>query len=199
VSSCHHSFGRRATEPGLVGIILIISGIMKDFLILGFGSTVLSDEAVVPMILDEIRNLEWPNVEIRNELTLSLDQISILENYRYLFIFDTFKSTSEEVGAIKICSTDDYQPTLHLENSHDISLPEMIDLASLLGHKLPDKIRIVAINIADNMTIDNKVTKPLKLLYRKLLVKVICILHAEFSYFSDKFYGDFKLMSKEIL
>jgi hydrogenase maturation protease len=166
---------------------------MKDFLILGFGSAVLSDEAVVP------RNLEWPHVEIRNELTLSLDQIDILENFKYLFIIDTFKSTSEEIGAVRICSLDDYQPTLHLVNSHDISFPELIDLASLLGHKLPQKIRIIAINIVDNMTIDNKVTRPLSRLYKKLLVKVISVLYAEFVCVSNKFDGNLKLMSKEIL
>ncbi len=145
---------------------------MENTLILGFGSPVLSDEGIVPLILQKLKKDIDSGFEMRSELTLSLDHIKYFNVYKSILIIDTVISPEDKVGEVKVYPVEDYIPTLHLENIHDICLPDLIGLARELGYKIPEKIIIIAINILDHKTISTGFTNELKGKFDKVFSEV---------------------------
>lgn len=145
---------------------------VNDSLILGFGSPVLSDEGIVPAILEKLEKTIGKEIDVVSELTLSLDLIKYFDRYKSIIIIDTYISKDDAVGALKVFTLDGYFPTLHLENIHDISLPDLFSVAMKLGYEVPQQIKIIAINIVDNETISCRLTKELKEGFEGLFVEV---------------------------
>ena len=130
---------------------------MKDILILGFGSDILCDESVVHRIIEQLR-LEFPEADYLLFLTVSLDILHEISGYKKILIIDTVISKNGIPGKVKVCDFPDYEPTLHLENAHDISLPRLIDLANKLNIPITNDIQIISIEISDHVTISNQMS-----------------------------------------
>jgi len=141
---------------------------VKEILILGFGSDILCDESVVPRIFEQLK-LEFPKADYLLFLTVSLDILNEISGYRKILIIDTVKLKNGIPGKVKAHTFPDYEPTLHLENAHDISLPRLIEFANKLDVPLTNDIQIISIEISDHLTITNKMSPVLSACFLSIL------------------------------
>lgn len=151
---------------------------MKDVLILGFGSEILSDESIVPRIFQQLKN-EISEVEYSLYLTLSLDLLNDINGYSKIIVIDTVKTRQGSPGYVQCYSLRNYQPTLHLENIHDISFPDMAELGKLLDYSIPEDISIIAIEIVDHETITNELSPLISLAYTSIYSKVLQMIRSQ--------------------
>ena len=141
---------------------------MKEILILGFGSDILCDENIVPRIFEQLK-LEFPDADYLLFLTVSLDILNEISGYKKILIIDTVLSKNGIPGKVKVYDLPDYEPTLHLENAHDISLPRLIEFANKLDVPLTNDIQIISIEISDHLTITNKMSPVLSACFLSIL------------------------------
>jgi len=150
---------------------------MKETLILGFGSDILCDESVVPRIFEYLK-VEFPEADYLLFLTVSLDILHEISGYRKILIIDTIISKNGIPGKVKMYTLPDYEPTLHLENAHDISLPRLIDLAKKLNIPLTNDIQIISIEISDHITISSQMSPVVSANYLSILNHVRLIIQS---------------------
>ena len=130
-------------------------------LVIGFGSEILSDRAIIHKMKKDIRADYSGKVDFTCELINSLDLIRLFEGYTNLLILDAVKNSDLEIGAMRYYSLAEYKPSLHLENYHDSSIVETIETAKRLGFHVPDKIGIVAINVKEIYTLNTQCSQEL--------------------------------------
>lgn len=129
---------------------------MGKNLIIGFGSSILSDQAIVPNLVEKLEACYIEKIDFASELINSLDLIGLFEGYENLLILDVVQDTDIEIGAVKYYPVSEYKPSLHLENFHDSSLIETLETAKMIGIKMPEKIGIVTINTKEVYTISTR-------------------------------------------
>ena len=130
---------------------------MNDSLILGFGSEILADENIVPRICARL-NHELPGIDLILNPVLSIDLLPKVEDYKRLIFIDTVLVREKDPGRVHFLSLENYKPTLHLENYHDISLKTFIELGIHLGFNITQDIMIIAIEIIENLNISEKMS-----------------------------------------
>jgi len=145
---------------------------MNKNLVIGFGSEILSDQAIIPDLINNIRTEFSDRIDFECELISSLDLIGLFESYDKLLILDTIQNPNIRVGAMQYYSLVDYKPSLHLENYHDSSIVESIETANQLRIKMPDKVGIVVINVKEIYTLGKEYSFELKSNYPVLLHKL---------------------------
>jgi len=126
---------------------------------------------VVPRIFEQLR-LAFPEAGYLLFLTVSLDILNEISDYRKILIIDTVKLKKGIPGKVKTCSFPDYEPTLHLENAHDISLPRLTNFAKKLNIPLTNDIQIISIEISDHTTISSHMSPPVSANYLSILDQV---------------------------
>lgn len=146
---------------------------MNKNLLIGFGSEVLADQSIVPKLIDSFKAIFLNDIDFVNELISSLDLITLFEHYDSLLILDTIQDKNSELGKMDFFSIDDYKPGLHLENYHDSSITETLEVAHKLGVAMPKKIGIITINVRYVFTISKDCCPGLTQKYPELLQQLI--------------------------
>lgn len=142
---------------------------MKKNLVIGFGSEILSDQSIIPDLINDVSPNFSDNIDFSCELISSLDLIGLFEGYNQLLILDTVKISNLEIGTLQHYTLADYKPSLHLENYHDSSIIESIETAKELGMKMPEKIGIMVINTKEIYTLSTSYCDELTRKYPDLL------------------------------
>lgn len=145
---------------------------MNKNLVIGFGSEILSDQAIIPDLINNVRKEYVDNIDFECELISSLDLVGMFESYDKLLILDTIQDPNMMVGVMQYYSLADYEPSLHLENYHDSSIVESIETAIQLGIAVPRKIGIIVINTKEIYTLSDEYSFELKSKYPALLYKL---------------------------
>ena len=83
-------------------------------------------------------------------------------------------------GELNQQTLDDFKETLHLSNLHDISFLTAIQLGSELGLNMPEEIKIIAIEIIEDMVFSNSFTEPIQSKY-DIIYKDIEIFLSEYA------------------
>ena len=108
-----------------------------------------------------------------------MDTLEQIKDYKKIIILDTVKTRSGITGTVSVYPVQEYLPTLHLENLHDVSLPVLIKLGRNLGYSIAEEIYIISIEIADHTTISNNLSHRITELYSSILTSVHGILNKE--------------------
>lgn len=144
---------------------------MNDSLILGFGSEILSDEGIIQRIIHQLKQY-FPNTDYKLFSTLSLDVLEEIAGYKKIVILDTIKTIDSVPGRVDMFTINNYSPTLHLENLHDISLPVLIKVGKQTGYTITDEISIITIEILDYLTISTRLSPAISDLYHSIFNRV---------------------------
>jgi hydrogenase maturation protease len=128
-----------------------------EIIVLGFGSDILADENIVPMMIQRLRK-EFPCVDFYVSPLLALELLNEVNGYEKIIIIDTVIDTGKPVGTVHFHKKDPFIPTLHLSNYHDISLIDFVATGKFMGYKITNDIDIIAINIADHLTISTSLS-----------------------------------------
>lgn len=146
----------------------------NNTLILGLGSNILTDAGIGIHLANDIQSSGLiSNTNFNTALISSLEILDLINGYKSLIIIDGIKSKNDPIGEVKVFSLANFSPTLHLSNIHDFEFRQIIELGKLLHFKMPKYIRIISIEVKDNLTFSNNLSSELAAKYSYIKSKVI--------------------------
>jgi hydrogenase maturation protease len=142
-------------------------------LILGIGNEILTDDGIGPKLVNDLRS-EFADAEVHFECACvgGLDIVELLHGYDEALIIDAIRTKNGIPGAVYLFGPDDFRETLHLSNLHDISFLTALKLGQHLGVNLPERIRIIGIEIIEDEEFSNELTPPLQSRYPEILEEI---------------------------
>lgn len=146
-------------------------------LLLGMGSEVLMDVGIPSRLVNDLKTEDrYPEMDFESIYLGGLDLLEYINGYNTVIFIDTIKTEEGIPGKIHYFSTENYRETLHLSCRHDLSFLDTLRLGERLGFYLPSSIRIIAIEITEDLEIGSVLSKELTDLYPEIRSKVVnCI------------------------
>jgi hydrogenase maturation protease len=120
-------------------------------LILGLGNPILGDDSAGLKVAEIVRQSGTldPSVEVSEDYAGGLRLMERMVGYDQVIIVDAICTGRCPPGSVLSLEPDDI-PTQHTASMHDVNLPTALRLAATMHLKMPERIRIVAIE-ADNV------------------------------------------------
>jgi hydrogenase maturation protease len=148
-------------------------------LVLGIGNEILTDDGIGPRLVNDLRKYCLnKNVHFANACVGGLEIIELLNGYDEAILIDAIRTKNGIPGSVYRFSPDDFHETLHLSNMHDISFLTALRLGKKLNIKLPEEIRIIAVEIIEDREFSDELTPPLNICYPAILKEIkeyLCI------------------------
>lgn len=142
-------------------------------LVLGMGSEILSDEGIGFRITKAIEaSGELAGFDFNTSYTGGLDLLEFVKNYDEVYIIDGIKTINGKPGHIYIYDNENYEETLNISNTHDISFTEMLEFSEYLYSNMPYKIVVFAIEVQNVLEISSKLSHKLQLEFNNILHKI---------------------------
>ncbi len=149
---------------------------MKKTLVLGVGNPLLSDDGIGTKVVRSLMEiLDIGVFDFSEVYTCSLDLINIIQGYQNLVVIDGKMTPQGTPGEVSYSSVQNYSGMMHLDNYHDVSFLDLINLSMKLDLDIPKNIHIIAIEIVEDKIFINDLSLPLQRSYRDILetVKVL--------------------------
>jgi hydrogenase maturation protease len=128
-------------------------------IIIGLGNSLLSDDAVGPLVARRVHALlDSPGLEFCELAAGGVELMETLIGYRGAVIIDAILTESGTPGTCYLLELERCPPTRHASMSHGIGLLEGLELARRLCLEVPDFVRIYAVKVVDPFTFGTKMT-----------------------------------------
>ena len=127
-------------------------------LILGVGNPILTDDGVGILIARKLKE-EKPGLEVIETGEVGLTLLDLVVGYDKLVIIDSIKTGEGKPGELFILQLEDLKPTMDFSSSHGIDVASAFELGQKLGNKMPEYVRIYAIEIKDNTSFGETCTE----------------------------------------
>jgi len=147
---------------------------MKEILILGLGNEMLHDDGIGIKILRDLKTLLKSNyIDFLELVTGSLDMLEMISGYHILFIIDSIRTKDGIPGNVYKFSMNNYKPTVHLDQFHDVRFADSIHLAKKIGMKVPEKIIIFGVEVSEDTEFTKELSRDLKNNYDDILIQIV--------------------------
>ena len=121
-------------------------------LVLGMGNELLSDDGVGIQVARRLRQVVLdPEVEVRETGLAGLELIDILAGFDRAIIVDSI-ATGAQPGTVHVLSLADLDTGVPPSTLHHVDLPTVLELARRLGIRMPDDVRVLAVEAKDVST-----------------------------------------------
>ncbi|MEI6683877.1 MAG: hydrogenase maturation protease [Bacteroidota bacterium] len=158
-----------ALSPGRSGKVLL----------LGIGNDILSDDAIGIRLIEDIQQKSgFRDVVFETAMVGGLEILELIQGYSMTIFFDAIRTTDGRPGETYRMSLEDFNPTLHLSNLHDISFIQAINLGKALGLELPAHIGIFAVEIVEDTLFSKEISRELSFHYPQILTKALDFLES---------------------
>jgi hydrogenase maturation protease len=120
-------------------------------LILGLGNPILGDDSAGLKVAEIVRRRMAfdPSIEVSEDYAGGLRLMERMIGYDQVIIVDAICTGAHPPGAVLHLNTSDIA-TQHTSSTHDLNLPTALQLAATMNLKMPERIRIIAIE-AENV------------------------------------------------
>jgi hydrogenase maturation protease len=120
-------------------------------LVLGLGNPILGDDSAGLKVAEIVRQRMAldPSIEVSEDYSGGLRLMERMIGYDQVIIVDAICTGTHPPGSVLYLNSDDI-PTQHTASTHDINLPTALQLAATMNLKMPERIRIIAIE-AENV------------------------------------------------
>ncbi len=135
---------------------------MKKMLVLGVGSSILTDDAVGLVVAERLRE----RFGGRDDVDFGLNEeagISLLDEslgYGRLVIIDSILTVGDP-GAVHRLDLSDLGRTIHSNSPHGLNLATVLELGRTQGMDVPADVVIYAIEVVDTLTFGERLTPEL--------------------------------------
>lgn len=129
-------------------------------LVLGLGNSVRSDDGVGLAVVERLRSEPLPSgVALESAGTCGLGILDLVVGFERLVLVDAI-DIGRPPGTVLELELDDLQRTmpLHCASSHDADLDAALAAGRRLGLDLPEEVIIVAVQVADTVTLAERLT-----------------------------------------
>ncbi len=126
-------------------------------LVLGLGNELMADDAVGIVVARRLRGLLDGRADVRES---SLHGLALLESflgYGQALIVDAMQTGRYPPGTIVELRPEDLRP-IDVPSPHFAGLPELIELARALELPFPARIRILAVEVRDTVSVGGAMT-----------------------------------------
>ncbi|SYZ73420.1 conserved hypothetical protein [Candidatus Zixiibacteriota bacterium] len=138
---------------------------MKPLLVLCLGNEILSDDAFGSHVARQLNRIEYElgqDVEVVFASLAGFNLLDLLAGRKKALIVDTIITKKVEPGTVHFFPMGDLIPSRNLAGSHEISLPNALKLADLMGINTPDDIDVLAVEAQDVETLSEQLTEAVK-------------------------------------
>ena len=128
---------------------------MLKTVVLGLGNSLLCDDAIGLIIVEELKNRDSPyfsGIDFKTSEKVGLNLIELVQGYDRAIIIDSIITGKHQPGEIIEFSLDDLPDNPRLRCPHDADFKSAIILARKTGLKMPEEIIILGIEVIDNLT-----------------------------------------------
>ena len=130
-------------------------------LVLGMGNTLVSDDGVGIHAVRAFRervNGARPHVAIEETPVAGPALITLISGYDEVIVVDAVRTRDSEPGAVHVIELDALRDTHHTANPHSLNLYTAVELARRCGLPAPRRIRIIAVEILDDVNVCEQCT-----------------------------------------
>lgn len=141
----------------------------KEILVLGIGNEILTDDGIAPKLVKDLeKNLDLPFADFETAALGGLEILEFIQGFQKVILIDAIKTKDGIPGDVYLFTLDDFKETLHLSNLHDISFLTAMKLGTKLGFEMPEDMKIIAIEIIEDLVFSNDFTEPLQKRYNEI-------------------------------
>ena len=132
-------------------------------LVLGLGNDILCDDAIGLHVVRELRRrlAASTNIEVMETAEMGLSLLDFIVGYEALVLVDAVQTGQAPPGFLHELDGSDLK-ALPGGSPHFLGVGEMLALGRKLGLKMPDQVRIFAIEVADPFTVSTQMTPTLE-------------------------------------
>ncbi|MFC2100596.1 hydrogenase maturation protease [Bacteroidota bacterium] len=156
---------------------------INKILLLGVGNDILTDDGIGPRLIKNIKDTgvfkKVDGIEFETLCVGGLEILEYIKDFETVIIIDAIRTRGGIPGTIYLLTPDDFKETLHLSSFHDVSFLTAIELGHKLGYYMPSKIKIIAIEIIEDLVFSEEFTPELKEKYPEILAEVKEIIQKE--------------------
>ena len=148
---------------------------MKDCrtLILGIGNEILKDDSIGLRLCDHLAVLNRHDNLIFRKVSLGgLELLDHIQDVDALLILDAIKTMDGQVGDIYLLEVSDFKQSSHISNVHNVDFITALETGRVLGMHLPPDIRIIAVEIEEDMEFGTELTPILASKYQEITKQV---------------------------
>ena len=135
---------------------------MPRLLVLGLGNDILTDDAIGLIVAREVGCQLEPDepIEARSTTEMGLSLLDEITGYDGLVLVDAVQTGRAPAGHIHELVVDDLH-VLPSVTPHFLGIGETLALGRLLGLPMPERVRILGIEVGDMRTLGTQLTDPL--------------------------------------
>lgn len=131
----------------------------RRVLLLGLGNTILADDGVGIHAVRAVRDRAAAlGVEIREAEVAGFQLIDLLTGFDACVLVDAARFDGGTPGEVRVLDVAELPASLHLVAAHQIDLASALALGREMGVKMPDTVRIVAVQVQDDRTFSEECT-----------------------------------------
>lgn len=124
----------------------------KNVLLYGIGNDILSDDGIGPRFVWKLeKEFNYPFVKYETAFLGGMEILEYIRGYKKVIFIDAIKTEGGVPGAIYELTPANFTETLHLSHVHDVSFLTALELGKRSGYEVTDDIRIVAIEIVEDL------------------------------------------------
>lgn len=132
-------------------------------LVLGLGNTILTDDGVGIYVARRVRELLEADgadepVDVAEAELAGFALVDLLEGYGACVIVDAVEWPDMAPGELRQLRLEDFAPTAKLAAGHQIDLPTALELGRTLGRPMPERVTIVAVQVAEPRLVGERCT-----------------------------------------
>ena len=142
-------------------------------LIFGIGNEILTDDAIGPKLVKRFqKEISDPLFDFETAFVGGFDILEYIKDYDSAILIDAIKTRNGVPGDVYLFSLSDFKETLNLSNLHDISFLTAIEMGKEIGYKIPKNIKIIAIEIVEDLVYSNDFTPELQKRYEEIYLEI---------------------------
>ncbi len=101
------------------------------------------------------RNMQCPIHDFKTAALGGLELMEMIQGYDQVVIIDAIKTPHGVPGTVYELKPEDFKNALHINNLHDTSFLQALELGKRLGLNLPKQIDIIAVEIVEDLLFSN--------------------------------------------
>jgi hydrogenase maturation protease len=131
----------------------------KRCLVIGIGSTLISDDAIGIRVAEEIMKLNLPDTDVEEASVSGLDLIEMMLDHKRVVVVDAITTGLNPPGTITVLKPDDISSTVHGTNPHETNIATALELGRTLEpDRFPKEIIFVAVEAQNTVDISEEMT-----------------------------------------
>ncbi|MFQ5713360.1 MAG: hydrogenase maturation protease [Candidatus Scalinduaceae bacterium] len=146
----------------------------NNILILGSGNSILSDDRIGLDVAHLVhKELKYKDCDLIESQTVGANILDFISGYKTLIVIDAIKTKNGKDGDVYQLSLDDMPKQKQSNSPHNVGLYWTIKMGKKLGMKVPDEIRIYAIEVNDPFNFGEELTDKMKKLLPKIVDRIL--------------------------